>query len=141
VADALLRSFRFQVKLLSSPRVELGARSTAVPNASPSGTQLGDGAFQEVSGLDIEMDVQEYQEGGRNEGTIRRIGRAKYQNLVLKRGMFWSAGSGANRELWTWLQDTVRGVGPIRRYDGIVEVMGIADDVVARWVFRRGLPA
>jgi phage tail-like protein len=55
--------------------------------------------------------------------------------------MFWSAGSGANRELWTWLQDTVRGVGPIRRYDGIVEVMGIADDVVARWVFRRGLPA
>jgi phage tail-like protein len=141
VPDPLLRAFRFQVKLLRSPTVELGARSTAVPDAAPSGTQLGDGAFQECTGLDIEMDVQEYQEGGRNDGTIRRVGRAKYQNLVLRRGMFWSTGGGVNRDLWDWLQGVVSGVRPVVRYDGIVEVMGTTDDVVARWVFRRGLPA
>jgi phage tail-like protein len=142
VADAqLLRAFRFRVKLLSSPEVELGAKSTAFPNAAPSGGMLSDGAFQECTGLDIEMDVQEYQEGGRNNGTIRRVGRAKYQNLVLKRGMLWSTGAGVDRRLWNWLQDTVNGTRPVTRYDGIVEVMGTTNDVVASWVFRRGLPA
>src|SRR6185295_1376582 len=53
------------------------------------GAALADGSFQECSGLEVEMDVQEYLEGGRNDGVIRRVGRAKYQNLVLKRGMFY----------------------------------------------------
>jgi len=35
------------------------------------------------------MDVQDYLEGGRNDGIIRRAGRAKYTNIVLKRGMFF----------------------------------------------------
>ena len=36
--------------------------------------ELGDGGFQECSGLDIEMDVQELQEGGFNNGVVRRVG-------------------------------------------------------------------
>ncbi len=141
MADEMLRSFRFKVKLLRSPSAVLGHPTTATPNAAPSGDQLGDGGFQECTGLDVEMDVQEYLEGGRNDGVIRRVGRAKYQNLVLKRGMFWRTGQGVNRDLWMWLQGIVSGERPVIRYDGIVEVMGIRDDVVARWVFRRGLPA
>jgi phage tail-like protein len=101
---------------------------------------LGDGGFAECTGLDIEMDVQELVEGGRNDGVIRRVGRGKYQNIVLKRGMLFAPGATANDELWRWLQDILAGVRPVARHDGIIEVMDPGDEVVARWSFRRGLP-
>jgi phage tail-like protein len=104
------------------------------------GGALADGAFQECSGLEVELDVQEYLEGGRNDGVVRRVGRAKYQPLVLKRGMLWSDGGTVDRALWTWLQGIASGERPVRRYDGIVEVLGDGDEVVATWVFDRGLP-
>jgi phage tail-like protein len=104
------------------------------------GAALADGSFQECSGLEVEMDVQEYLEGGRNDGVIRRVGRAKYQNLVLKRGMFYPGSGQVNRELWEWLQTIVAGKRPVPRYDGVVEVLGVGDEVVATWVFDRGLP-
>jgi len=107
---------------------------------SSSGDQLGDGAFQECSGLEVEMDVAELLEGGANDRVVRRVGRAKYPNVVLKRGMFYGGGQ-VSTELWTWIQSIVSGVRPVSRYDGIIEVMGVADDVVARWQFDRGLPA
>jgi phage tail-like protein len=138
MADTLLRAFRFRVRLTRSPEAEAGAASGA---GAPGGEALGDGGFQEVSGLEIEMDVQEYQEGGRNDGVIRRVGRAKYQNLVLKRGMFYGASGSANRDLWGWLQNVTKGVRPVARYDGIIEVMSVADEVAATWAFDRGLPA
>jgi phage tail-like protein len=138
MANTMLRSFRFQVKLHRSPAAEAGSGR---PANNPGGTLLGDGGFQECSGLEVEMDVQEYQEGGRNDGTIRRAGRARYAPLVLKRGMFLSDGDGVNRELWQWIQGVVSGVRPIARYDGLVQVMDVGDAVVASWVFDRGLPA
>src|SRR5439155_432690 len=99
-----------------------------------SGDPLGDGGFQECSGLGVEMDVQEYLEGGRNDGVIKRVGRAKVQPLVLKRGMFFERGELANDDLWRWLEDVVSGVRPVARYDGIVEVLDdTGDDAVARW--------
>jgi phage tail-like protein len=137
MANEILRSFRFQVKLHRSPTVEEG---TGKPSDDPGGTLLGDGGFQECTGLEIEMDVQEYQEGGRNDGVIRRAGRAKYSPLTLKRGMFFSGGA-VNRELWSWIQGVVSGVRPIARYDGVVQVFDVGDTVLATWVFDRGLPA
>lgn len=137
MADQLLRSFRFQIKLRKSAAAESGLQT---PNDSPSGTPLGDGAFQECSGLEVEMDVQEYQEGGRNDGVIRRAGRAKYSAIVLKRGMLYSNGGVVNKDLWRWIQGVVSGERPIARYDGIIQVMSSGDDVAATWVFDRGLP-
>jgi phage tail-like protein len=139
----LLRSFRFQVKLLKSAFVEAGHEGEVVVGGFLNltiGEALADGAFQECSGLEVQMDVQEYLEGGRNDGVIRRVGRAKYSDLVLKRGMFYK-GDAVDRELWTWLQDVVAGIRPVRRYDGLVEVMSVGDTVVARWLFERGLPS
>jgi phage tail-like protein len=133
----LLRAFRFQIKLRKSPAVESG---TQQPTDQPAGASLGDGAFQDCSGLEIEMEIQDYPEGGRNDGIIRRAGRAKYSPLVLKRGMFFSAGSQVNQDLWAWMQAVVTGERPIARYDGIVQVMDAGEDVVATWVFDRGLP-
>jgi len=137
----LLRTFRFQVKLLQSSFEAEGQELEAVSSSLRlGGTALADGAFQECTGLDVELDVQELVEGGRNNGVIRRVGRAKYSPIVLKRGMFHSGGA-VNRDLWTWLEDIASGVRPVRRYDGIVEVMSVGDTVVARWLFERGLPA
>jgi phage tail-like protein len=137
----LLRAFRFQVKLLQSPfQVEGDDLAAVTSTLRLGGDPLADGAFQECSGLDVELDVQELVEGGRNDGVIRRVGRAKYSPIVLKRGMFTSGGA-VNRDLWAWLQDVAAGVRPVRRYDGIVEVMSVGDTVAARWLFERGLPA
>jgi phage tail-like protein len=143
----LLTAFRFEVKLLRSPNVIAGRQQPAggdVGYSAPTGSAaLGTGAFQECSGLEIEMDIQEYQEGGRNNGTVRRVGRAKYQPLLLKRGMFFSTtGDGkVNTDLWHWMQRVLNGERPVPRYDGIVHVMAADGLVRATWMFDRGLPA
>ncbi len=113
----------FRSSFAKARDVESGSQS---PDDSPSGAPLGDGAFQECSGLEVEMDVQEYQEGGRNDGVIRRVGRAKYSPVVLKRGMFFSAGGEVNRDLWGWIQGVVAGRRPVARYDGVIQVMSRA---------------
>ena len=143
----LLTAFRFEVKLLRSPTVIAGLQQPAGAGLgytpALAATELGTGGFQECSGLEIEMDIQEYQEGGRNNGTVRRVGRAKYAPVVLKRGMFYSKdGQGnANPALWHWLQRIVNGERPVPRYDGLVHVMGQDNTLRATWMFDRGLPA
>lgn len=117
-----------------------GGLGAGVSIGPAGGDALGDGAFQECSGLDIEMDVSDYLEGGVNDRVHRRVGRAKYQTIVLKRGMFYANGK-VNRELWAWLQSIVEGRRPVPRYDGMIQVMGVASDVVATWTFERGLPS
>jgi phage tail-like protein len=102
---------------------------------------LGNGGFQECSGLEIEMDVQELVEGGRNNGTVRQVGRGKFGNLVLKRGMLFPDGGVVNNELWNWIQGVLNGVRPVARYDGVVEVLSAdGNSTVAAWTFDRGLP-
>jgi phage tail-like protein len=46
-----------------------------------------DSQFQEVSGLTAEVSVEELTVGGENRFTYRLPTRAKYSNLILKRGM------------------------------------------------------
>lgn len=143
----LLTGFRFEVKLLRSPDIVAGRQQLADARsgfAPPAGAaELGTGAFQECSGLEIEMDIQEYQEGGRNNGTVRRVGRARYQPILLKRGLFFRKdGAGqVNPELWHWMQRILNGERPVPRYDGMVHVMGADNTVRATWMFERGLPA
>lgn len=106
-----------------------------------SDAQLGDGGFQECSGLGVEMDVFELDEGGRNDGVVRLVGRGKYQPIVLKRGMLVPNGGAVRNELWAWLQGILGGERPVRRYDGVIEVLdAAAGRVTATWVFDRGLP-
>ncbi len=138
MADSLLHTFRFQLKLRRSPAQAAGDGAFT---STISGAPLSDGAFQECSGLEIELDIQELTEGGRNDGVIRRVGRAKYSPLVLKRGMFHGSSGGVNRDLWNWLQSISRGERPVPRYDGLVQVMTPSGaSVVATWAFNRGLP-
>ena len=51
------------------------------------GVQDGDVRFQEVSGLSAELGIEEVVEGGENRFSHRLPTRAKYSNLILKRGL------------------------------------------------------
>jgi phage tail-like protein len=147
----LLPAFRFEVTLIRSANITAGSQQllgAGDPVVRPAGGDLlGNGGFQECTGLEIEMEMQDVQEGGRNNGVIRRAGRAKLQPLILKRGMFFLPSSAADQDtqadtaLWEWLLAVVNGQRPIPRYDGIVYVMSQEDAVRATWVFERGLPA
>ena len=145
--DTLLTAFRFEVKLVRSPDIVAGrqALAGAATGYSPAKGPdlLGSGAFQDCTGLEIEMDVQEFVEGGRNNGTVRRVGRAKFVPLVLKRGMFFGSDheGQADPRLWHWLQRIVNGERPVPRFDGVVSLMGADGTVRATWMFDRGLPA
>lgn len=125
----LIQAFRFAVHLTVSP-------GTSGPEF------LGDGLFAECSGLELEADVREYTEGGRNDGVVRRVGRAKLSPIVLKRGMFVAGDSFADTALWDWITGMTNGSLPVPRYDGDVRVLSPNGGVtVARWVFDRGLPS
>jgi phage tail-like protein len=124
--SALASTFNFRITLNRSD------------GSSPA---LGDGGFQECTGLQIEVDVQELQEGGRNNGTVRQVGRGKYSPIVLKRGMLFPDEGTVYNELWNWLQGVVDGVRPVARYDGVIEMLSNdGGDTVATWTFDRGLP-
>ncbi|UGQ48172.1 phage tail protein [Massilia endophytica] len=47
----------------------------------------GDSSFMEVQGLQAERDILEIKEGGENRFSHRLPDRAKYGNLILKRGV------------------------------------------------------
>src|SRR4051812_9918058 len=65
-------------------------------------SNVEDTAFSEVSGLDAERPVVEVKEGGENRYSHRLPDRAKYGNLVLKRGLLvWSSG------LADWCRDII----------------------------------
>jgi len=126
MSDVLLTTFRFEVGF------------DRVTGAGPQ--RLGNGGFQEVSGLEVEMEVADLEEGGRNHAVTRRIGRARFQPLVCKRGMLGPAGGEAEAELWQWFQDIVSGVRPVRRYDGSVLVRDQSGHTMAAWRFARAVP-
>lgn len=139
----LAGNFNFFITLRASPQAVSGASGVgATPPGDSTGDLLGDGGFQECSGLELEMDVQELKEGGRNDGVIQRVGQGKYSRIVLKRGMLFGEDNKVNGALWTWLQGILSGTRPVVRYDGTIQMMSADQvDVLGTWTFDRGLPA
>jgi phage tail-like protein len=88
--------------------------------------------FTECSGLQIELEVQEWQEGGLNNVVHRLPGRVKTApNLVLKRGL-------ATDDLWKWFERTSRGT--IQRYNLSIIVTGYDSMPEVRWDVEGALP-
>lgn len=89
------------------------------------------GAFTECSGLTVEYEILEYQEGGDDRYTHKLRGRLKYPNLVLKRGVTFEDG------LFKWFFDRKD-----RESRGAVTVTLIGDDgsEIRSWAFAGAFP-
>lgn len=89
--------------------------------------------FSDVSGLQVEAEVQEYREGGVNEFIHKRAGPIRYpSNLVLKRGISDVAG------LWAWYCDVMQ--GKIQRKNLSIILRNSAQEEKKRWDFLKAYP-
>lgn len=95
-----------------------------------------DNAFQEASGLDVEVEVEEIQEGG--QPYKHRVPQTtKYGNLVLRRGYI-----SANSSLSKWVEATLNTdfTKPIQTYDVQLSLLNDQDVALATWHFREAWP-
>ncbi len=91
------------------------------------------GGFTEVTGLQLEIEVQEYREGGQNDYVHRLPGPARYAtNLVLRRGL-----TDADT-LWTWQRATAW--GDVVRRNGSIVLLDESGTEAWRWNFRGAYP-
>jgi len=91
------------------------------------------GAFSEVTGLQVEIEVKDYREGGVNEYVHKLAGPARYpSNLVLKRGLIDS------ETLWCWHQDVTQGI--IQRKNGSIVLLDNAGVEQWHWDFIDAYP-
>jgi len=91
------------------------------------------GGFTECTGLQAEVEVTDYQEGGNNGYVHKLAGRTKFTNVVLKRGVTDST------DLWDWFQDVSR--GQIERKDVSVVLYNSELEEVRRWNLREAFPS
>jgi len=94
---------------------------------------IDQGGFTECTGLQAEVEVTDYQEGGNNGYVHKLVGRTKFTNIVLKRGVTDSS------DLWDWFQDVSR--GEIERKDVSVVLYNSVQEEVRRWNLREAFPA
>lgn len=90
------------------------------------------GGFQECTGLDTTLEVEEHREGGLNDRVRKFPSRVTWSNVVLKRGV------GLSDDLWNWHADYTTGSG--KRRDGIVVLEDDLHVPLKMWHFTRGLP-
>jgi phage tail-like protein len=94
--------------------------------------------FSEISGLEASMEVENYDAGGDNGGTLHFPGRIKWSNLVFKRGVLAQRPFGDTSDFWTWLQGFLDGQGV--RKDGTITLLNETGSPSLVWAWRRGLP-
>lgn len=97
------------------------------------------GAFTECSGLTVEVEVEELQEGGQNHFTHKLPGRMKWPNIVLRRGITDSD------NLFEWFQkssgDGFAGAGSkLARSPGSVTLVDAAGQPKRAWAFVGAFP-
>jgi phage tail-like protein len=143
--------FNFRV-LFSAPSVEqtnldtgnaLSAAATQALQILPTFPSSGIAAgFAEISGLNSEIEVEEYREGGRNIASHRFPRWGRYPNLVLRRGIT------QDTALWDWWADVItrsftlgKGV-PQRKFrrSAIILLDGFDHKAVAAWLLSNALP-
>ena len=118
------RGYNFLVTLIDSSSSLLTVLS-AIQNVALAG-------FSECSGLEMDLDVEEYKEGGSNGTILKFPTRVKYANIRLRRGLT------SADNLWRWHYDFVEGKG--KRRDGVIVLQDDLHIPARVWSFSRGLP-
>jgi len=121
-------SYNFVVTLLDSSSG--GALALSIAKGVVFDVLLG--GFNECSGLEMSLDVHDFEEGGQNGYTYRFASRVKWSNITLKKGI------GAGTGLWDWLHEFSEGKG--KRRDGLIVLLNDLQIPNNIWYFRRGLP-
>jgi phage tail-like protein len=94
----------------SAGRLGVGVASGLLSAAS----QALFGAFSEASGLNANLEVESYQEGGNNTGPLKFPKWGKYDNVTLKRGVT------PRTSLWDWHAQLLSGSAPVLRKSGLI---------------------
>jgi phage tail-like protein len=126
--------------------VGISTASSLVSAAVSFGGSLLFGAFSEAQGIDADIEIETYQEGGLNSRQHRFFKHTKYQNLVFKKGVTNSAA------IWDWHNQVISN-NQIVRKSGLVVLyerngLGVVGaglpfldrTPVAVWMFTNGLP-
>ena len=90
------------------------------------------GGFMECSGLEMSLEVKDFEEGGNNGFVYKFATRMKWANILLKKGL------GVGSALWDWSFSFVEGRG--KRRDGIIALLDDMKQPSAIWYFQRALP-
>ncbi len=90
------------------------------------------GGFTDVSGLESDIQVEEYREGGVNGFAHKLAGPASFANLSLKHGLT------SISTLWNWYDNTTQGI--IQRKNGTIMLLDAQQIPVMWWNFRNALP-
>lgn len=90
------------------------------------------GGFSDVSGLQVEVEAEDYREGGLNGYTHKFLKGTKYPPLVLKRGLTDSD------ILWQWHRNVVE--GKIRHKNGSIILIDVSGNEKWRWNFHQAFP-
>jgi phage tail-like protein len=97
------------------------------------------GRFTEVSGLEVEVEVEELEEGGENSFVHKLPGRMKWPNIMLKRGIT------QNDSLLTWLskssgeQFSASG-NKLSRSTAAITLLGPSATRLRSWEFNGAFP-
>ncbi len=94
---------------------------------------LGCAEFSEVTGLSVEIELEEYREGGVNDFVHKLPKGIKYPNIVLKKGIVQKT-----EKLWTWMQDVMDGM--IVPKDGSIELLNDDDSTARTWTITQAYP-
>ena len=88
--------------------------------------------FSDISGLQIETEVEEFREGGVNNYVHKLPKLTKYGNLTLKHGMT------DQDKLWNWYKDVIR--GKINRTNVTIFLQDITGKTLMHWEFSNAYP-
>ena len=91
------------------------------------------GLFQEVSGLSVQLNVTDLQEGGCNNTTRKLIDGVSFSNVTLKRGLCAAGG------MFGWIETAINGGIPDRR-TVTIEILGDDGAPVKTYTLDRALP-
>jgi phage tail-like protein len=116
----------------------LARKAFAIPDGKPSCRfyvevdRKWQAVFTELSGLAIEMAIEDVEEGGNNEYVHRLPGRCKVGTLTLKRGIT------ASNEFFKWSANVAR--GRIAKKHVSVVMYDPDGSVAMRWDFENAYP-
>jgi phage tail-like protein len=129
MSDAFLTRFNFNVEI----SVSGFGGDEGLADGSPHAAR---GAFSEVTGLELNMEMTTLREGGYNLGVRQLPGKVSSPSLVLKRGVT------LDTAFWTWIARCTNGTFPLPYVSGAIIVYGTEGergDPKAAWVFTRGI--